>query len=86
MLVFAGKQQCFGNVHSEVHCHLLSFHWQLKAIRNVSTLAHEHHSEGSETMSGTCTIVGIPGLTPDLMTELEYFFESSTQSDMIISE
>lgn len=38
MLVFAGKKQCFGSVHSEVHCHLLSFHWQLKAIRNVSSL------------------------------------------------
>lgn len=49
MLVFAGKQQCFGSVH----CHLLNFHWQLKAIRNVSSLVHKHHSEGSETMSVT---------------------------------
>lgn len=82
MLVFAGKQQCFGNVHSEVHCHLLSFHWQLKAIRNVSALAHEHHSEGSETMSGTYTIVGIPGLTPDLMTELQYIFLKTAQNQI----
>lgn len=78
MLVFAGKQQCFGSVHSEVHCHLLSFHRQLKAIRNVSSLVHEHHSGGSETMAVTYTTAGIPALTPDLMTELEYFFESST--------
>lgn len=84
MLVLAAKQQRFGSVHSQVHCHLLSFHWQLKAIRNVSSPVHEHHSEGSTT-SVTYTTAGIPASTLDLMTELEYFLKAA-QSDMIISE
>lgn len=37
MLAFAAKQQCFGSVHSQIQSSA-ELPWQLKAIRNVSSL------------------------------------------------
>lgn len=84
MLIFAGKQQCFGSVHSEVDCHLLSFHWQLKATRNVSSL---YMSTTVKVHKQCLSLTPLQEflLQPDLMNELEYFFKAA-QSDMIISE
>lgn len=85
MLVFAAKQQCFGSVHSQIHCHLLSFHWQLKAIRNDSSL---YMSTTVRVQKQCLSLTPLQEfLLQHQISRLNWsIFLKAAQSDMIISE